>query len=96
MSHHGSGDGQPDIPEWLRETLKRTEGEFPAGRLNPADEGAVSVGIGHQGGKVVMQFPKNLNWIGFTPDQAIAIASTLIHHARECGSKAPLTIQVGG
>ena len=95
MSHHGSGD-VPEIPEWLRKTLSNTEGEFPAGRLNPADEGAVAVGIGHQDGKVVMQFPKNLNWIGFTPDQAVDIANTLLKHARACGSKKPLTIKVGG
>lgn len=94
MSHHGSGE-PAEIPEWLRKSLAQTEGEFPAGRLNPADEGAVAVGIGHQSGKVVMQFPKNLNWIGFTPEQAIGIAETLIHHARECGCTRPLTVKIG-
>ncbi|MHB1328003.1 MAG: hypothetical protein ACYC2K_07360 [Gemmatimonadales bacterium] len=94
MSHHGNNP-PPDIPEWLRKTLAHTEGEFPAGRLNPQDDGAVAVGIGHQSGKVVMQFPKNLNWIGFTPDQAIDIAQSLVEHARQCGSKKPLTLKVG-
>jgi hypothetical protein len=95
MSHHSSSEQPHDIPEWLRKTLANTEGEFPAGRLNPEDEGAVAVGIGHQEGKVVMQFPKNLNWIGFTPEQAIGIAETLIYHARQCGCQRPLTVKVG-
>lgn len=95
MSHHGSADEPMDrIPEWLRQTLAKTEGEFPDGRLNPADEGAVSVAIGRQAGKVVMQFPKNLNWIGFTADQAIDIANSLIEHARKAGSKKPLTVKI--
>lgn len=91
MSHHGE---MPEIPQWLRETLRSTEGEFPAGRLNPADQGAVAVAVGNEAGKVVLTFPKNLNWIGFTPEQAIDIAQSLVEHARKCGCKKPLTITI--
>lgn len=92
MSHHGN---QPEQEAALNEAMKKLFGEFPNGRLNANDQGAVAVGIGHDNGVVTMQFPKNLNWIGFTPEQAIGIAETLVHHARQCGCKTPLTIKVG-
>ena len=63
--------------------------------LNERDQGSVSVAIGHDQGRVTLQFPKNLNWIGFTADQAMDIASSLIEHARACGSKKVLTVKVG-
>lgn len=80
----------------MSEMMKKLTGEYPNGRLNADDQGAVAVAIGHQNGAVTLQFPKNLNWIGFTPEQAIGIAETLIHHARQCGCTRPLTIKVGG
>jgi hypothetical protein len=92
MSHHGDNPEQERI---LREAMKRLTGEFPNGRLNADDQGAVAVAIGHQGGAVTMQFPKNLNWIGFTPEQAIDIAQSLIEHARKSGCTKPLTVKIG-
>lgn len=92
MSHHGDNPEQERV---LREAMKQLTGEYPDGRLNADDQGAVAVGIGHQNGAVTMQFPKNLNWIGFTPDQAIAIAETLVHHARQCGCTRTLTVKIG-
>lgn len=92
MSHHASN---PEQERELTEMMKRLTGEFPDGRLNANDEGAVAVAIGHDQGRVTMQFPKNLNWIGFTPEQAIDIAQTLIEHARKCGCNRPLTVKIG-
>jgi hypothetical protein len=92
MSHHGNN---PDNEELLKSAFKKMFGEFPDGRLNPHDEGAIPVMLGHENGRVVMQFPRNLNFIGFTPDQAIGIAEILIQHARTCGSAKPLTVKVG-
>ncbi len=89
MSHSGID------PEQIKAFQRVLQGEFPEGRLNPTDEGAVAVGVGHQNGKVVMQFPKSLNWIGFTPEQAIEIAETLVEHARACGCAKPLTFKIG-
>jgi hypothetical protein len=53
------------------------------------------VGIGHQQGKVVIQFPKAVSWLGFTPEQAIQIAETLVEHASACGYTKPLTLKIG-
>ena len=92
MSHHGY-DAERDAA--LRAVMRELAGEYPNGRMNANDQGAIAVGIGHQDGRVTMQFPKNLNWIGFTPEQAIDIAESLVEHARRCGCKKPLTLKVG-
>ncbi len=92
MSHHASN---PEQERELNDMMKRLTGEFPDGRLSKDDQGAVAVAIGHQDGRVTLQFPKNLNWIGFTPEQAIDIAQSLIEHARKCGCSKPLTVKIG-
>ena len=92
MSHNSSNPEQERV---LSEAMKKMFGEFPNGRLNEDDQGAIPIAIGHQEGRVTMQFPRNLNWIGFTADQAVDIANTLIEHARIIGSKKPLEIVVG-
>lgn len=99
MSHHSSSDEFPKesnkIMDELAKQFKKSYGEFPDGRLNAQDEGAIPLGISHQNGKVVIQFVRNLNWIGFTPEQAIEIAEILIQHARQCGCNRPLTVKIG-
>jgi hypothetical protein len=92
MSHSGI---DPRMEKHMKEAMKDALGEYPAGKLNDADEGALAVGIGHQKGKVVVQFPKAVHWIGFTPEQAIDIAETLVQHARACGCNRPLTLKIG-
>lgn len=92
MSHHSD---DPKQEQARREAFAKIFGEYPNGRLRDDDQGAVSVAIGHEKGVVTMQFPKNLNWIGFTADQAIDIAQTLIDLARKCGCTKPLTVKIG-
>ena len=93
MSHSSSN---PDQERELSAAMKKMFGEFPDGRLNKDDEGAIPIAIGHQDGRVTMQFARNLNWVGFTADQAVDVAQTLIEHARKCGSTKPLTVKIGG
>lgn len=71
-------------------------GEYPNGRLNADDSGALAVAFSHENGVVKMEFPKPVAWIGFTPNQAIEIAQTLIQHARKAGSKEALSLTIGG
>lgn len=92
MSHSGIN---PEDEARLHAAMKDMLGEYPEGKLNNTDEGALTVGIGHQAGKVVITFPKQVSWIGFTPEQAIEIAETLVQHARACGCKRPLTFNIG-
>lgn len=93
MSHHGM---DPEAQRAMSEAMQEIFGEFPDGKLNPNDEGALAVVIGHEGKSVVMRFPKPVAWIGFTPEQAIDIAQTLITHARKVGLTVPLVLRVGG
>ena len=92
MSHHSSN---PEQEQALNEMMKKLIGEYPDGRLNQHDQGAIAVAIGHDKGRVTMQFPKNLNWIGFTPEEAIGLAEMLVEHARQCGCEKPLTLKLG-
>lgn len=100
MSHHGSNPFEPsphlEAQRAMSDAMRKLLGEFPDGKLNPTDEGALAVMIGHEGKTVVMRFPKPVAWIGFTPEQAIDIAQTLITHARKCGLSIPLVLRVGG
>ena len=92
MSHSGNND---EVQRQLAEFNARLFGEYPDGRLNEDDQGAIPVAIGVQNERVVMQFPKSVSFIGFTADQAMDIAQSLVEHARKCGSKKPLTFAVG-
>jgi hypothetical protein len=101
MSHHSSeppfiqkplGD---ELKQALSETMGKLMGEYPNGRMNPQDAGAVAVGIGVEAGRVIMRFPKPVAWVGFTGDEALEIAATLIKHARHAGVTSPLVIRLG-
>lgn len=102
MSHHGSNPLDPTAPidpeaqRAMSEAMAKLLGEFPDGKLNPTDEGALAVMIGNENGRVVLRFPKPVAWIGFTPEQAIDIAQSLIDNARKCAGPVPLVIRVGG
>lgn len=93
MSHHGQDD---EAARDMSAAMKQIFGEFPDGKLNPNDEGALAMVIGHEKQSVVMRFPKPVSWIGFTPEQAIDIAQSLIDQARKVGLNMPLVIRVGG
>jgi hypothetical protein len=56
-------------------------GKFPEGKLNHNDEGEIALGITTKDGKIVMDFGKPTHWIGFTKEQALMIASSLIERA---------------
>lgn len=91
MSHHGNN---PD-PQ-LHEAMRKLFGEFPDGKLNPDDSGAVAMSVGVENGRVVVRFPKAVAWIGMSGDEAFELAQVLLRHARNAGVTAPLVIRVGG
>lgn len=102
MSHHSSigddfGRGNPaeNIEKSLREEMKKLMGEYPHGRLNKDDAGAVAMAVGVESGKVILRFPKPIAWVGFTGDDAMELAQVLIKHARAAGLTAPAIIRVG-
>lgn len=57
-------------------------GEFPRGKLNPNDRGALTIGVTHDGeGNVIINFGTDVSWIGFPPDQATQFAKHILTHA---------------
>lgn len=54
-------------------------GEFPLGKLNEDDEGAVNIGIAadHANNRVVIQFAKPMSWMAFDPASCRALALLL-------------------
>ncbi len=100
MSHHGNemNDEMRALinarSQAFNQKMKGIFGEYPNGRLNEDDAGALAVAIGQENGAVTLAFPKPIAWIGFTPEQAVDIASTLIKHARACGFKEPVKLEI--
>ena len=68
--------------------------QYPQGKLNDSDEGAMAMAIGMEKGNVVMHFKSPVVWIGFPPEQAIELAQSLIKFARKAGCKTPLKIEL--
>ena len=57
-------------------------GEYPNGALGPHDEGAINIGVTHDSkGTVILNFGKEVSWIGMPPEQAIQFASLIMRHA---------------
>ena len=93
MSHHGNEHpGNPGMHEAMRKLM----GEFPDGKLNPDDSGAIAMAVGVENRRVVMRFPKPVAWVGMTGDEAYELAQMLLRHARAAGVTVPLVITVGG
>ena len=49
--------------------------QFPRGRLNAEDEGAIQVAVGVQDDVVVLAFPKLVSWVGMPAEQAASFAA---------------------
>lgn len=58
-------------------------GQFPDGALSDNDEGEILIGIAVYRGKVLFNFGKPVQGVGFTPEQAEQIGRDLINKARE-------------
>lgn len=58
-------------------------GQFPDGKLSDRDEGEIMIGIAVYRGRVLFNFGKPVQGIGFTPEQAEQIGRDLINKARE-------------
>lgn len=90
MSHHSS---EPNHA--MSEAMRKLMGEYPNGRLNENDAGAIAMSCGVESGRVVLRFPKPVAWIGMTPDEAMGMAEMLVKHARAAGSDKQLALRIG-
>jgi hypothetical protein len=94
MSHHSSHD-EDQFRKPLNEAMQKIFGEFPDGKLNHGDEGGIAMMVRVEQGRIIVQFPKPVAWVGMTADEAISLAESLVKRAREAGSKKPLTFTFG-
>ncbi len=59
------------------------ESEYPEGKLNEGDEGAIALKIGIEKGKIVIAYPEPIAWIAFSPMDAITFGEAVIAKAYE-------------
>jgi len=66
-------------------------GNFPRGKLHPADEGEICLAIAAdpQHGIVVVDFGTPVRWLGMPPEQARQLAATLFRCAQELEAARP-------
>lgn len=68
--------------------------QYPQGKLNEHDEGALPLRVGREEDKVAVHFGKPVAWIGMSADDAMALAELLAKHAIDIGLTKPFTLMV--
>ena len=82
MSHHSTAREAEDRLKDIAARLGLgATGDFPRGRLNALDEGGLRMAIGVEGGAVVVHFGKPVAFVGLGPQEARALARSLIAKA---------------
>jgi hypothetical protein len=71
-----------EFQPWNKRPFGAT-GEFPQGKLDDTDEGALKIGVAYDklNGIVRVEFGKPTAWIGLPPPEAIQFAQLLLRHA---------------
>jgi hypothetical protein len=77
--------GKEIIQEALEAAQQTVAGDYPEGKVNDADEGALLVAVGIENGRITMQFPKPVAWLAMEPAQAIEVGADLIRRAYKEG-----------
>ena len=64
---------------------KDPTGKFPNGRLNNYDEGelAIAVTADQANGVIIIDFNKEIGWLGLKPEEAYSLSATLFQKAKE-------------
>lgn len=93
MSNH-SNDQDPQMAKAFAELINDRltaapdgrvgpTGNFPRGKLTEKDEGEIGIRVAAVNQTVVIDFGKPTAWIGFPPDDARALAASLVKYADE-------------
>jgi hypothetical protein len=67
----------------MGEIVHGKTGEFPEGKLNKDDEGALNMKIFHFEGHVHLDFGSPVKWFALGPEQARQLAAVLTEHANQ-------------
>lgn len=54
---------------------------YPRGKLNNDDEGELAIAIGVEDKTVIIDFGKDITWVGMDKFQAIQFATAILKHA---------------
>lgn len=74
--------GRPDDPISLQMPCKLGEtNDFPRGKMNDSDEGGINIAIFEQDKTVIIDFGKELSWLGLDADTAEQLGNQLIKNA---------------
>lgn len=57
--------------------------QFPRGKLTEDDEGALAIQVFDYQGETIINFGKQISWIGMSPEQAIEFGQMIIDRANE-------------
>ena len=73
----------------------RAKRAYSEGRLKPSDDGDIAFAIAadREKGVVILDFGKQVSWLGMRPKDAVALAEKLIEKAREVANE-PLTFNL--
>lgn len=58
-------------------------GEYPKGKMNEGDEGALQVAVGIEDGKIVIHFGTPVNWLGLDREEAVQLTSMLMLRVKQ-------------
>ena len=58
------------------------DNQYPDGKANEQDEGAIAIAIGIEDNIIKMDFVKKIAWIGFDKYSAMQVAEALLKHAK--------------
>jgi hypothetical protein len=57
--------------------------EYPRGKLNPNDEGALNIAMGMNGDTFIIDFGKPVVWIGMSRKEAQDFAMVILRHVAD-------------
>jgi hypothetical protein len=59
--------------------------KYPRGKLNDSDEGALAISVYEQDKSIIIDFGKDVSWIGMDKITALNLAQTIMKHADKIG-----------
>ena len=75
-------EGVNKMNEILKALQARIKGDYPDGKIDETDQGALVLSVEHdEEGKVFLEFPEPVLWAAFTAEQAMDVGKALIEHA---------------
>lgn len=58
-------------------------GNFPQGKLDETDEGELRMAIFEKNGEIIIDFGKDLSWVGFGKEEATQLGELLIKKSKK-------------